>query len=317
MYSLKAAFFAFHASVLMVVFGDSQSCVCQVDTILSKFQPFTCLNLDLTDSFLAAACKDGTISIYDINSQTVLIELSGHGDGSCTAFRFSPNMVDAVSSSDKGQLLVSAYISCRCCCCLLNLLMLKVWNTGSWTRKFSFPTFPGCIVDVCFISGDCFVSASTTGLIITWSLSQKTILRRFVIPISINHFAASRDASVFIVASGACVSLYRSCSNELLVNLVSDFDVLAAEFTPDSRWIMLIGHSEVMFRQVSGGNSSHLHRFQGGSIMALASANGKLAVLNVVLNDDEKGHAQLYESGHAGYSTLWPAKSHLQTTLSS
>ncbi len=107
MFSLKAAFFAMHASVFRVLFDESPSCICQVDTILSKLQPFTCLNIDSTDSFLAAASKDGTITIYDINSQIVLIELSGHGDGSCTVFRFSPNMVDAVSSSDKGQLLVS------------------------------------------------------------------------------------------------------------------------------------------------------------------------------------------------------------------
>ena len=88
---------------------ESQSSMSQVDIILSKFQPFTCLCLDSNDSYLAAACQDGTISIYDIKSQMLLNELSGHGDGSCTSFRFSPNVVDAVSSSDKGQLLVRVF----------------------------------------------------------------------------------------------------------------------------------------------------------------------------------------------------------------
>jgi WD40 repeat protein len=106
--SLKVIFFARHASIMRVLFEGSNSAVHKVDIILSKFQPFTCLSLDPTDSFLAAACRDGTISIFDVSSQRVLNELSGHGDGSCTAFQFSPNMIDAVSSSDKGQLLVSS-----------------------------------------------------------------------------------------------------------------------------------------------------------------------------------------------------------------
>jgi WD40 repeat protein len=107
--SLKHAYFALHACVMKVDLDDTLNSTHHVDTILSKFQPFTCLTLDPTDSYLAAACNDGTIIIYDINSQLVLKELSGHGDGRCTAFKFSPNMIDAVSSSDKGQLLVIAF----------------------------------------------------------------------------------------------------------------------------------------------------------------------------------------------------------------
>jgi WD40 repeat protein len=104
--SLKAVYFARQASIFRVQFDQSQFCMGQVDIILTKLQPFTCLSLNPTDSHLAAACKDGTILIYDVKSQLLLCELSGHGDGSCTAFRYSPNGVDAVSSTDKGQLLV-------------------------------------------------------------------------------------------------------------------------------------------------------------------------------------------------------------------
>jgi WD40 repeat protein len=109
--SLKIAFFSKHTSVVKVVFENSQSLSRRFHIILSKFQTFTCLCLDPSDSFLAAACKDGTILIYDVNTEITLAELCGHGDGGCTAFRFSPNMIDAVSSSDKGQLLVSVPFS--------------------------------------------------------------------------------------------------------------------------------------------------------------------------------------------------------------
>ena len=105
--SLQFLFFARQVSIFRVLLADSNSSEHKVDTIMSKFQPFTCLSLDPADAFLAAACRDGTILIYDVNSQIVLSELSGHGDGCCTAFQFSPNLIDAVSSSDKGQLLVS------------------------------------------------------------------------------------------------------------------------------------------------------------------------------------------------------------------
>jgi WD40 repeat protein len=108
--SLRTAFFSRHTHIMRVLLDDSQSSTHKIDTILSKFQAYTCLSLDSTDSSLAAACNDGTITIYDVNAQVVLKELSGHGDGRCTAFQFSPNLVDAVSSSDKGQLLVSALV---------------------------------------------------------------------------------------------------------------------------------------------------------------------------------------------------------------
>ena len=92
--------------------------------------------------------------------------------------------------------------------------------------------------------------------------------------------------------------------------------MLAAEFTPDSRWIMIVGRCQVVFRQVSGGSVSHSHKLDSGSIMAIAAASGRLAVLNLVFNDDDVGHAQLYESGDAGYGVLWPSKGNLQRVLS-
>ena len=153
-------------------------------------------------------------------------------------------------------------------------------------------------------------------MLTVWSLNQKTVLRRFGVPNSIDCVSASRDASVLIIASGPCVSLYRAFSVELLVQFVYDFDVLSAEFTPDSRWIMLVGHNELVFQQVSGGCARHSHKFEGGSIMAIASASGRCAVLNFSVSDDETGHNQLYGSGDAGYGTLFPAQGILQTVLS-
>jgi len=160
------------------------------------------------------------------------------------------------------------------------------------------------------------VSATTTGVLTTWSLSRKAALHRFVIPVSIDRVSASRDSSVLIIASGTHVSLYRALSNEFLVRIIGDFDVLAAEFTPDSRWIMIVGRCQVVFRQVSGGSVSHSHKLDSGSIIAIAAASGRLAVLNLVFNDDDVGHAQLYESGDAGYGVLWPSKGNLQRVLS-
>ena len=153
-------------------------------------------------------------------------------------------------------------------------------------------------------------------MLTTWSISQKTELQRFVVPMSIDRVSASRDASVLIIVSGSCVSLYRACSKELLVQFVREFEVLSAEFTPDSRWLMLVGYNEVVFRQVSGGCASHSHKFEGGSIMAIAASSGRLAVLNCVVGDDGRGHTRLYASGDAGYCTLWPAEGNLQAVLS-
>lgn len=153
-------------------------------------------------------------------------------------------------------------------------------------------------------------------MLTVWSLNQKTALRRFGVPNSIDRVSASRDASVLVIASGPCVSLYRSFSVELLVQFVYDFDVLSAEFTPDSRWIMLVGHNELVFQQVSGGCARHSHKFEGGSIMAIAAASGRCAVLNFSVSNDETGHIQLYGSGDAGYGTLLPAQGILQSVLS-
>jgi hypothetical protein len=137
-------------------------------------------------------------------------------------------------------------------------------------------------------------------------LNQKAVLRQFLIPSSIEHVAASRDASVVVVSSGASVSLYRAISNELLFHLVCDFDVFAAEFTPDSRWIMIIGRREVLFRQVSGGCASHKHVLEDGSIMAL---------LNFLFSPDDKDYIQVYHCGESGYGSIWPIQSDLQTVL--
>jgi hypothetical protein len=191
----------------------------------------------------------------------------------------------------------------------------QVWNTATWTRKFALPCFPGCIASIRFLSGDTFVAASSTGLLTTWNLNQKAVLRQFLIPSSIEHVAASRDASVVVVSSGASVSLYRAISNELLFHLVCDFDVFAAEFTPDSRWIMIIGRREVLFRQVSGGCASHKHVLEDGSIMAIAAASGRLALLNFLISPDDKDYIQVYHCGESGYGSIWPIQSDLQTVL--
>ncbi len=135
------------------------------------------------------------------------------------------------------------------------------------------------------------------------------------VPSSIDRVAASRDASVLIIASGTVVSLFRAYSNELLAQFVSHFDVLSAEFTPDSRWIMIAGHNQILFRQVSGGCASHAHKFEG-SIMAIAAASGRLAVVNLTVDDDGEGGTEIYTNGDAGYSTLFCAKGDLQTILS-
>ena len=112
------------------------------------------------------------------------------------------------------------------------------------------------------------------------------------------------------------MSLYRALSDELLVQFIGDFDVLAAEFTPDSRWIVLVGRSQVVLRQVSGGCARHSHKLEGGSVMAFSAASGRLAVLNLLGSDDEFDRAQLYESGDAGYAVLLPSEGNLQTALS-
>jgi hypothetical protein len=138
-------------------------------------------------------------------------------------------------------------------------------------------------------------------------LNQKAVLRQFLIPSSIEHVAASRDASVVVVSSGASVSLYRAISNELLFHLVCDFDVFAAEFTPDSRWIMIIGRREVLFR--------HKHVLEDGSIMAIAAASGRLALLNFLFSPDDKDYIQVYHCGESGYGSIWPIQSDLQTVL--
>jgi hypothetical protein len=160
------------------------------------------------------------------------------------------------------------------------------------------------------------VSASTTGEVATWSLSQKKIVNSFVVPSSIDYIAASRDASVLIIVCGTVVSLFRASSNEMLAQFVANFDVSSAEFTPDSRWIIIVGSNEILFRQVSGGCASHAHKFDAGNIMAIAAASGRFAVLNLVVDDDGNGRTNLYESGDAGYGTLWPAKGNLQMILS-
>ena len=160
------------------------------------------------------------------------------------------------------------------------------------------------------------MSASTAGELTTWSLSRKTSVHHLAIPCSINHVSVSRDSSVLIIASGSNVSLYRALSDELLVQFIGDFDVLAAEFTPDSRWIMLVGRSQVVLRQVSGGCARHSHKLEGVSVMAFSAASGRLAVLNFLGSDDEFDRVQLYESGDAGYAVLLPSEGNLQTALS-
>ena len=62
--------------------------------------------------------------------------------------------------------------------------------------------------------------------------------------------------------------------------------------------------------------ANHSNKFEGGSIMAIAAASGRLAVLNCVVGDDGRGHTRLYASGDAGYCTLWPAEGNLQAVLS-
>ncbi len=136
-----------------------------------------------------------------------------------------------------------------------------------------------------------------------------------MVPGSINCVSASRDASVLIIASESVVSLFRAFSNELLAHFVVDFDVLSAEFTPDSRWIMIIGKSEILLRQVSGGCASHSHKFEGPS-MAIAAASGRMAVVDFAVDDDGKYSSQIYASGDSGYSTLTRAKGNLRTILS-
>jgi hypothetical protein len=135
-----------------------------------------------------------------------------------------------------------------------------------------------------------------------------------VIANSIDRVAASRDASVLIVSTGTVVSLYRAYSNELLAQFVGDFDILSAEFTPDSRWIVVIGNNQIMFQQVSGGCSRHSHKFES-SIMAIASASGRLAVVNFTVDDNGKGSTKIYASGDAGYSSLSLAQGTLTSIL--